>query len=69
MCIESYFDPNRKCWKAGEPMSADDYKRILEKMNQFLANIPSASPQESKEFLVKAGIFDQDGNISKVYQK
>jgi hypothetical protein len=69
MTTENYFGLNQNDWKVGEHMSADDYKRILDKMSLFLANIPSTTPQESKEFLIKAGIFDQNGKINKVYQK
>jgi hypothetical protein len=58
MTTENYFGLNQNDWKVGEHMSADDYKRILDKMSLFLANIPSTTPQESKEFLIKAGIFD-----------
>jgi hypothetical protein len=59
----------RESWNVGDSMSENDYKRILEKMKAFTAAIPSTSPETSKEFLIRAGILDKSGKISKVYQK
>lgn len=50
-------------------MGENDYKRILEKMKSFAAGIPSSSPKESTDFLIRVGIYDQNGQINKVYQK
>ena len=50
-------------------MSENDYKRIIEKMKAFTVSIPSSSPTESTNFLIRAGILDQNGKISKVHQK
>jgi hypothetical protein len=38
-------------------------------MKSFATAIPSSSPKESTDFLIRAGIYDKNGQISKVYQK
>jgi hypothetical protein len=63
------FQTNYEGWNVGDSMNENDYKRILEKMKTFAASIPSSSPKESTNFLIKTGIYDQNGQINKVYQK
>jgi hypothetical protein len=60
---------DKEPWTVGDSMSENYYKRILEKMKAFAAAIPTSSPEKSKEFLIRAGIFDKNGKVNQVYQK
>lgn len=50
-------------------MSENDYKRIIDKMDEYIENIPLKSPNESLRFLINAGKCTEKGAVSKIYKK
>lgn len=50
-----------------EPAVSKETKRVIKEMKKFSREVTS-SKEKSKQFLVKAGICTENGNLKKVYK-
>ncbi len=50
-----------------EPVVSKETKRVIKEMKKFSREVTS-SKEKSKQFLVKAGICTENGNLKKVYK-
>ncbi len=50
-----------------EPLVSKETKELLKNMEKYSREVAS-SPEKSKQFLVKAGICTEKGNLKKIYK-
>lgn len=57
---------NPKFFGSGGFMSEKEIKKLVSEMKKFSKK--DETPQEAREFLVRAGICDTNGKLRKIYQ-